>query len=170
MRTDRWGGQRGQRLALLRAAILACGVALSAAAHAATQIPPARDFSEDGRAAHASRRVIVVLFSTSGCPWCQRVREEYLKPMLANPADGARIIVREVDIDGRESIADFSGAATTHAEFAGRHEVRFAPSVLILGPRGEQLAAPLVGFGTADYYGFYLDERIEAGLARLNGR
>lgn len=170
MRTDRWGGQRGQRLALLRAAILACGVALSAAAHAATQIPPARDFSEDGRAAHASRRVIVVLFSTSGCPWCQRVREEYLKPMLANPADVARIIVREVDIDGRESIADFSGAATTHAEFAGRHEVRFAPSVLILGPRGEQLAAPLVGFGTADYYGFYLDERIEAGLARLNGR
>ncbi len=167
MRTDWWGGQRTGGLALLRVAILACWIALSAAAHAAPDISLARDFSEDGRAAHATRRVIVVLFTTSGCPWCQRVREEYLKPMLANPADVARIIVREVDIESRETITDFSGAATNHAAFASRHEVRFAPSVLVLGPRGEQLAAPLIGFGTADYYGFYLDERIEAGLAKL---
>lgn len=163
-------GWRGQRFALLRMAILAWGIAHSAAAQAAPDVPLARDFSEDGRTAHATRRVIVVLFSTGGCPWCQRVREEYLSPMLANPADAARIIVREVDIDGRETLADFSGAGTTHAAFAGRYEVRFAPSVLVLGPRGEQLAAPLIGFGTADYYGFYLEERIEAGRARLNGR
>jgi len=170
MRTDWWGGQRGRRFALLRMAILAWGIAHSAAARAAPDIPLARDFSEDGRAAHATQRVIVVLFSTGGCPWCQRVREEVLLPMLANPVDAARIIVREVDIDGRDAVADFSGAATTHAAFAGRRAVRFSPTVLILGPGGEQLAAPLIGFGTADYYGFYLEERIETGLARLNGR
>lgn len=170
MGTDWWSGQRGQRFALLRMAILAWGIAHSAAAHAAPDIPLARDFSEDGRAAHAMQRVIVVLFTTGGCPWCQRVREEYLLPMLADPADAARIIVREVDIDGRDTVADFSGAATTHAAFAGQRAVRFTPTVLILGPGGEQLAAPLIGFGTADYYGFYLEERIEAGLAKLNGR
>jgi len=114
-----------------------------------------------------TRRVIVVLFSAAGCPWCQRVREEYLKPILANPGDSARVIVREIDIDGRSVLTDFSGGATTHAAFAKRHEVRLVPTVLVLGPRGEQLAAPLVGFGTADYYGYYLDERIDAGLAKL---
>jgi thioredoxin-related protein len=171
LKTDLW---IRQRLTLLRVAILACGIALTAllstTLHAAPDIPLARDFSEDGRAAHATQRVIVVLFSTGGCQWCQRVREEFLLPMLANPADAARIIVREVDIDGRAAIADFSGAATTHAAFASQHEVRFAPTVQILGPGGEQLAAPLIGFATADYYGFYLDERIQAGLAKLNGR
>jgi thioredoxin-related protein len=164
MKTDRWGGQR---TATLRAAILACAFALSAAAQAAGGIRLASDFFADGREARETQRVIVVLFTTAGCPWCQRVREEHLNPMLANPGDVARIIVREIDIDGRDALTDFSGAITTHAAFAGRHAVRFAPTVLILGPRGEQLAAPLVGFGTADYYGYYLGERIDTGLAKV---
>jgi len=164
MRTE---GRGRQRTATLRAAILACAIALSPAVFGAGDIALARDFPADARVAGETRRVIVVLFSTAGCPWCQRVREEYLKPMLANPADRARIIVREIDMDGREPLADFSGLLTTHAAFASRHEVRFAPTVFVLGPGGEQLAAPLVGFGTADYYGYYLDERIAAGLAKL---
>jgi len=164
MRTDGWGRRR---TATLRAAILACAIALFPSVCGASEIALARDFHADAREAGKARRVIVVLFTTAGCPWCQRVREEYLKPMLADPVDSARIIVREIDIDGRTPLADFSGGATTHAAFATRHAVRFVPTVLVLGPAGEPLAAPLVGFGTADYYGYYLGERIDAGLARL---
>ncbi|MCG6874082.1 MAG: hypothetical protein LJE97_03230 [Betaproteobacteria bacterium] len=164
MRTD---GRGGQRTATLRALILACTIALTAAAHATDGITPARDFPADGREARETQRVIVVFFTTAGCLWCERVRAEYLKPLLANPDDSARIIVREIDIDGRDALADFAGAATTHASFASRYEVRFAPTVLVLGPGGEQLAPPLVGFGTADYYGYYLGERIDAGLAKF---
>ena len=164
MRTEGYGRRC---TAPLRAAILACALALSAAANAAAGIALARDFSADGREARATGRVIVVLFATAGCPWCQRVREEYLKPMLANSDDVARIIVREIDIDGRDALADFSGAATTHAAFAALHAVRLVPTVLVLGARGELLAAPLVGFGSADYYGYYLEERIAAGLAKV---
>jgi len=160
-------GRSGQRIATLRAAILACTLALFGAAHAASGIPFARDLHADGRAARETQRVIVVLFTTAECPWCHRVREEYLKPMLANSRDAARILVREIDIGGPDALADFAGAGTTHAAFAGRHNVRFAPTVIIMGPGGEPLAAPLVGFGTADYYGYYLDERIDAGLAKL---
>ena len=164
MRTEGWGRQR---TATLRALILACTIALTGAAHAAGDIALARDFPADGRDARETQRVIVVLFSTAGCPWCQRVREEYLKPMLANPDDSARIIVREIDVDGRNVLADFAGVPTTHASFASRYAVRLLPTVIILGPDGQQLAAPLVGFGTADYYGYFLGERIDAGLAKL---
>jgi len=164
MRTE---GRDRQRTTTLWATILACAIALSPAVCGASDIALARDFPADAREAGDARRVIVVLFSTAGCPWCQRVREEYLKPMLANPVDSARIVVREIDIDGPTVLADFSGSATTHAAFAKRHKVRFVPTVLVLGPGGEQLAAPLVGFGTADYYGYYLGERIDTGLAKL---
>ena len=156
-----------RRTATIGAAILACVIALAAAASAALEIPRARDLSRDAREARESRRVIVVLFTTPGCTWCERVREGHLKPLLANPADAARVIVREIDIDSRDALTDFTGGATTHAAFAARHEVRLAPTVMILGPGGERLAAPLVGFGTADYYSYYLDERIAAGLAKL---
>ena len=74
----------------------------------------------------------------------------------------------EVPYNGTVSVdVVSSGAITSHAAFAGRHAVRFAPTVLILGPRGEQLAAPLIGFGTADYYGYYLGERIDTGLSKV---
>jgi len=162
--------KRRRRIATVGAMILACVVALAAAARAAPDIARATDLSRDAREARESRRVIVVLFTTAGCTWCERVREGHLKPLLANPADAARVVVREIDIDSRDALIDFTGGATTHAAFAARNVVRLAPTVMILGPGGERLAAPLVGFGTADYYSYYLDERITAGLAKLNGR
>jgi len=160
-------GRGRRRAATIGAAILACVIALTAAARGPADVTLARDLASDAREARESRRVVVVLFSTAGCPWCERVREEYLKPILANPADSERVVVREVDIDGREALTDFDGTATTHAAFAAHRKVRFVPTVMILGPGGEQLAAPLVGFTTADYYGYFLDERIAEGLAKL---
>ena len=159
-------GRSRRRTAAIGATILACAIALAAAA--APDIPLARDLASDAREARQAGRVIVVLFSVSGCEWCERVREAALKPLLAD--DAARVIVREIGIEGGDALTDFDGAATTHAAFANREAVRFAPTVLVLGPGGERLAEPLVGFGTADYYAYYLDERIAAGLAKLGGR
>jgi thioredoxin-related protein len=159
-------GSIWQRGATLRRLILACAFALSAAARA-DGIDSARDFTADGKAARDARRVIVVLFSTTGCPWCERVRREYLQPMLANPDDRARILVREIDVDGSEPLTDFAGAPSSHAAFAARYAVRFTPTVMVFGPEGRTLAPPLIGFSTADYYGYYLEERITAGLAKL---
>lgn len=155
--------------AFLRAGILACAFVAAAAADGAPHgdVAPAQDLAADGRDAAATGRVIVVLFSTAGCPWCSRVREEFLKPMLANADDRRRIIVREVDIDARAALVDFSGEATTHARFAAARRVRIAPTLAFLGPDGAPLAEPVVGFRTADYFGYYLDRRIDAGLAKL---
>jgi hypothetical protein len=165
-----------------RVAILACALIAPAATQAApvvpdsaapdagpphAEVPQARDLAFDGADARATGRVIVVLFSTAGCPWCHRVGEEFLKPMLANEHDRSRIIVREIDIDARSALTDFSGATTTHARFAMAHQIRFAPTIAFFGPRGAPLAEPLIGFRTAEYFGYYLDARIEAGLAKL---
>ena len=38
---------------------------------------------------------------------------------------------------------------------------------MLFGPDGRLLAEPLVGFGIADYYGAYLDGRIDSAAARL---
>jgi thioredoxin-related protein len=184
---ERPAGTSVRRIAALfaaafRVAILTCALIAPAAAQAASVVPDsaapdaepphaevaqARDLASDGADARATGRVIVVLFSTAGCPWCQRVREEFLKPMQANEHDRSRIIVREIDIDARSVLTDFSGRATTHDRFALAHQIRFAPTIAFLGPDGAPLAEPLIGFRTADYFGYYLDARIETGLAKL---
>lgn len=155
---------------LTLAAFALCAVALNApstAQAAAAALPSAADLAADGRAAAASGRVIVVLYSTPGCPWCHKVREGYLKPMLANADEAARVIIREIDVASDARLIDFDGAATSQREFAARRGIRFVPNVAFFGPRGEAVADALVGFTSADFYGAYLDARIDAGLAKL---
>lgn len=172
---ERGRGLAWRMVALSRAAILACALGAAAPAAAAegaarAGVPQARDLAADGRDARASGRVIVVLFGSAGCPWCQRVREEFLQPMLAGADGRRRVIVREIDVEAHAALADFGAAATTHARFAAAHRVRFVPTLAFLGPDGAALAEPLVGFRTADYFGYYLDARIDAALAKLRAR
>jgi len=127
----------------------------------------ARDFAADARLASQRNIPLLVLFSESGCPWCERTRREFLVPMQRNPEYQAKVMMREVGIDSAAELVDFTGKKTSHAEFARRSHVSMMPTVIMLGPRGETLAEPLVGFRGADYYGYFLDQRIDAALAQM---
>jgi thioredoxin-related protein len=149
--------------------ILACLAALLASAPAFAQLTEARDLAADARLTAERRIPLLVLFSEAGCPWCARARKEFLLPMQRNPEYQSKVMMREVGIDNSAALVDFAGKTTTQAEFARSHRVLMVPTVVLLGPRGEALAEPLVGFRTADYYGYFLDQRIDAALAQLRG-
>jgi thiol-disulfide isomerase/thioredoxin len=141
----------------------------AAVAPGAAFLPVARDFAADALQATASGRPLLLLFSQDGCPWCERSRREFLLPMQANAGYRERVIFRQIDIDQATPLTGFDGAATTHRAFARAMKVKRFPTVMLLGHDGRILAEPLVGFGIADFYGAYLDERIDkavAGLAR----
>ena len=129
----------------------------------------ARDLAADARQAAARRIPLLVLFSEAGCQWCARARQEFLLPMQRNPEYDAKVIMREVGVDSSAALVDFAGRKTTQAEFARSHRVLMVPTVVLLGSRGETLAEPLVGFRVADYYGYHLDQRIDAALAQVRG-
>jgi thioredoxin-related protein len=147
--------------------ILACLAALLVSAPACAQIAEAHDLAADARLAAERNIPLLVLFSEADCPWCERARQEFLLPMQRNPEYQAKVMMREVGIDKLAALVDFAGNRTTQAEFARRRHVSMMPTVVLLGPRGETLAEPLVGFHGADYYGYFLDQRIDAALARL---
>ncbi len=149
--------------------ILACLAALIASAPAFAQMAEARDLAADARQAAERKIPLLVLFSEAGCPWCARARQEFLLPMQRNPDYQAKVMMREVGIDNSAGLVDFAGKTTTQAEFARGYRVLMVPTVVLLDSRGEALAEPLVGFRTADYYGYFLDQRIDAALARLRG-
>lgn len=150
--------------------ILACLAALFAAAPAAAQMTQARDLAADARLAAERRIPLLLLFSDTGCPWCERARQEFLLPMQRNPEYQAKVMMREIVVDSAATLVDFDGNKTTQAQFARRSRISMMPTVMLFGPRGQTLAEPVVGFGSSDYYGYFLDQSIDAALAGLRGR
>jgi len=127
----------------------------------------AHDLAADARLAAKRKIPLLLLFSEAGCPWCERARQGYLLPMQRNPEYRAKVIMREVEIGKSAALVDFAGNKTTQAEFSRRNRISMMPTVQLFGPRGEPLGEPLVGFGSEDYYGYFLDQRIDAALAQL---
>ena len=114
---------------------------------------------------------VVVMFSRVDCVWCEALRRDQISHLAkAAPARGVRVV--EFDLgDAREFAPGPTkdggpGAASSGADLARRLGVRLAPTVVFLGPRGE-LAERLVGYPSRDFYGAYLDERIEQARTAL---
>jgi glutaredoxin len=157
----------GKRWRALRVACAAILASWALAASAAEPLPFARDLAADGRDARESGRVIVMLYSTSDCPYCKRVREGFLGPMQASAEAAKQVLLREIDVESGRQIVGFDGHATTHAALAKGRKVRIVPYVVFLGPQGESLADPLIGISSVDLYGGLLERRVETARAKL---
>jgi thioredoxin-related protein len=137
----------------------------SFAAPALEPVPLANDLAADGRIARAGDAPVVVLFSRTPCGWCDRARREHLNAMATNAVGGA--LFRQVDLDTNAPLTDFSGQRTTHRAFAQRHHVKMTPTLLFFGDDGRELAAPIVGYRLAEFYGTLIEDAIEDSRTRL---
>ena len=136
-------------------------------ARAAAALPGAVDFVADGAAARERRVPILLFFNRVGCPYCERALREYLGPMQLDPAYAGRVLFRQVEIDKAKRLVDFTGAATSHRDFASRYRIKLTPTIWFVDGEGKTLAEPIVGLPTIDFYGAYLDQRIDDSLAKL---
>ena len=147
-------------LSLATAAILAWSPLVFA-------LPPAQDLAADARQMREQKLPMLVLYSRDGCGWCERARVHHLDPMAADPATASRVLIRQIDVDRRTAIADFSGKAGNHRDFARSRKIRLTPTIELLGPDGETLAEAIVGVRLPDFYGTYIDRAIDTARDRL---
>lgn len=155
---------------ILASALFMAGARALAAEGAHAPLPEATDLASDVRDAAASGRAVVVFFSAPGCPWCMRARRDYLVP-LSKSADGPpRVILRELGIDSGEALIAPSGERTTRSRWARSLGIRFTPVTLFLGPDGKEAAPRIVGYPGSDFYGGYVEERIEMARKGPNAR
>ena len=145
--------------------ILACCLAASAAAQ---RVAPASDLAREARAAQAARAPLLVFYTQPDCAYCERVRHDYIEPMIADPAQRGRLRVVEVDITSSAPLVDFAGHRTTQAAFAASSRVRIVPTIAFLGAGGATLAEPLVGLTLPDFYLTYLERRIDQARALIS--
>jgi thioredoxin-related protein len=133
-------------------------------------LPLAADLRADGLLSRRLKAPIVILFSLPGCPYCEIVRRSHLLPMLRDPQQAARVIIRQIDIDGDQAIVGFAGERVTPAQLARAHGVRAAPVVAFWDGEGKPIADSLSGMLLPDFYSAYLEAAIDGARQRLAPR
>ena len=121
-------------------------------------LPLAVSLPDELALALAAGSPLVVMASLEGCPFCKIVRESYLAPMRQEQ----RLPVVQVDMRSQRSVKNFSGMATTHEALIAAWRIEIAPTVLFLGRQGIEVAQRLVGGYIPDFYGAYLEQRLES--------
>ena len=104
----------------------------------------------------------------------ERVRDyaQYCPIALASEVLAERwtpLIVRELVLGGRRfneidrglPVLDFAGRAATHEQVARAFGVQVAPTVLFIGRGGREAAERITGVPLLDFYGAYLQERVD---------
>jgi thioredoxin-related protein len=145
-----------------RRVLLLTAAAWPLAGRAAT-LPRSLDLQRELAAALARHQPLVVMVSLDGCAYCHIVRDHYLAPL--HQQQGLPVV--QVDMRSRRTLKEVDGRPTVHDEFVRARRVTVAPTVLFLGPKGEELAERLVGGSIPDFYGAYLEQRLEQARARL---
>ena len=125
-------------------------------------LPVARSLPDELAAALRQGAPLVVMVSLEGCPFCRVARQSHLVPMHR---DGGAIV--QVDMRSAQPVRDFDGHMTTHDALLQRWRIPIAPTLLFFGPGGREVAERMEGAYQPDFYGPYLEDRLEKARAAI---
>lgn len=126
-------------------------------------------------------RPLVLMYSLQGCPWCEALRREHFAALERRQVEEGVLAV-ELDMLDQRPFASYETEparpgtapqprwmAPSPRELARQQRIRLAPTLVFLGPEGE-IADRLVGYGSPDFFGAYLEQRLEKAKAALARR
>lgn len=111
-----------------------------------------QDWSQIARQAELAQLPLLVLFTADECAYCERLKQEVLKPLLRQEKPHRLAVFREVDINTGGKMIDFNGESIRSRLFKDRYQVFATPTLLILNAHGDPLANPIVGYNSQDEY------------------
>jgi hypothetical protein len=128
----------------------------------AAVLPAAQSLREELAVALKKKQPLVVMVSLEGCPYCRIARQSYLLPLHQNGLD-----IVQLDMNSAQPLQEFSGRTTTHGQWIRERQISVAPTVLFFGPGGKEIAERLEGASLPDFYGAYLEQRLEKARLAL---
>lgn len=149
-----------------RRLVLAAPVALVTNAFAAGphHLPIAKSLTDELAAALQAKAPLLVMVSFDGCVHCATVRDHHLAPLHAE----SRQPMVQVDMRSGRHLLDFTGQSRTHDQVVRSWGVDAAPTLLFFGQQGREIAPRLRGVSIPDFYGAYLQDRIQVARRELS--
>lgn len=131
------------------------------------KVPYAADLQADGELARKKNLPLLIMFSQSGCLYCDLVREDFLEPMRKSGDYTDKVIMRIIKLDAFGEMRDFDGQMREPIEIAVRYRASLTPTVIFVDYKGKELAKRILGISNPYYYGGELDDAIELSLQRI---
>ena len=139
----------------------ACMLAWRPSLAAPVVLPTSTSLPDELALALKKKSPLVVLVSLEGCPFCKVAREHYLAPLREQQG----LPVVQLDMRSNRLTQNFKEEKLTQDALIRSWGIRVAPTVLFFGRGGAEVAERLVGGYIPDFYGSYLDARLN--LARI---
>ncbi len=125
------------------------------------------DLRQEARLAKARSLVLVIEFSSEYCEYCRKLEALFLVPMQRNAGYNDKVLIRTVSLDAYETLVDFQGRSMSTSDFASRYDVSLTPTLLFLNGDGVEMSEKLVGIWSEDFYGGFIDKRIDEAHEKL---
>ncbi len=123
-----------------------------------------------GQRARREGKVILMEVEASDCPYCRRLEEEILKPMLRSGDYEDNTLIVQLEIDSYGDLTDWDGKTITPAAFSSRYGVFVTPTLLFLDDSGRELSKRILGIQSVDFFGAYVDEALAEARQRMQSR
>ncbi len=134
-----------------------------------TDLRRSHDLQALGQTARTENKKILLLVSLEDCPWCDRLKEEVLNPMRKAGDFSDQLIIAEIGMDAGEMLRDFDGQAIDGSVWASQRKIYTSPTLLFLDANGKERVKRMLGYNSADLFPYYLEESIQALLAKPAG-
>ena len=152
---------------LLAIFVFALNVSELSASNSNHELISVTDLTREAWLANKGRRVLMIEFSSEYCGYCLMLEEEFLRPMLRNSDYNEKVVIRSISLSDNDTLVDFDGKSISAYDFASRYEVFVTPTLLFLDDKGVEVSDKLVGIWSVDFYGGFIDDRIDSGLKSL---
>ena len=157
---------RLRRIHLVLPLMIAFTVVGSAAGNSVSMIQ-ATDLRAESLLARQKELVLVIEFSAEDCGYCRKLEDLFLLPMQRNAEYGDKILLRMVSLSEYDSLIDFDGRSVTTTEFAAQYDVALTPTLVFLNADGVEMSEKLVGIWSEDFFGGFIDNRIDEARDKL---
>lgn len=126
-------------------------------------LPWPDDLRQAAAQANALGSPLVLMVSLPGCPWCELLRRNYLRPMQSEGVAAYEFMINERS----RTLKDFKAERTTPAALSAALKIAITPTLLFFDSQGTEIAPRIEGVASADFIGAMLDERISVARERM---
>lgn len=126
-------------------------------------LPWPADLRQAALAANTRGEPMVLMVSLPGCPWCELLRRNYLRPMQSEGVAAYEFMINERN----RTVHDFKGQRSTPAALSTALQVTNTPTLLFFNAQGLEIAPRIEGVASADFIGAILDERLALARERI---